>query len=96
MSLIDVTMEDGCIMLAMIVDSCEEGFYNVKFLNPTRNVDYFRFDKNVTRIQKECVSGFYESNDVTEAGYAEEIDGLYSKINSDEESVASDEDSDAD
>ncbi len=96
MTLIDVSMDDGRIMLARIVDSYDEGFYNVKFLNPTRNMDYFRFDKKVTRIQKECVSGFYESDDVTVAGYAEEIDELYSKIDSDEGSVASDRDSDTD
>lgn len=92
MSLIDVSMDDGTIMLAQIVESYDDG-YDVKFLTPTRNRDYFRFDKKPTRIQKECVSGFYETDDVTAAGYAEEIDGLYSQIDSD---VEDDYDSDSD
>ena len=53
MSLIDVAMEEGEIMLARIVDTLEDG-YNVQFLNPTRNEDYFRFDiKTTYKINKE-------------------------------------------
>lgn len=85
MSLIDVSMEDGTIMLARIAEEDEKG-YNVHFLTPTRNGDYFRFDKKLSYIEKECVSGFYESGDVTEAGYAEEIDGIYSKLEESDES----------
>jgi len=92
MSLIDVAMEEGEIMLARIVDTLEDG-YNVQFLNPTRNEDYFRFDKNISYIEKECVSGYYESNDVTVAGYAEEVGGLYSRLDEDDEEY-SDEDDD--
>ncbi len=94
MSLIDVSMEEGEIMLARIVETLEDG-YKVQFLTPTRNEDYFRFDKQITFIEKECVSGYYETDDVTMAGYAEEVGGLYSRLDEDEEEY-SDEDEDCD
>ncbi len=95
MSLIDVYMEDDTIMLARIVETLEDG-YGVNFLNPTRNRDYFRFDKKVSYIKNESISGYYETSDVTEAGYAEEVDGLYSVLDDsecdEEEDISSDED----
>jgi len=95
MSLVDVSMEGGEIMLARIVDTLEDG-YNVQFLTPTRNEDYFRFDKKSSYIEKECVSGYYETDDVTVAGYAEEVGGLYSRVDEDEDEYSDDEDEDCD
>lgn len=93
MSLIDVKMENGEVMLARIVDVLEHG-YEVQFLVPTRSEDYYRFEKDVTFIEYECVDGTYDTDDITAAGYAEEVAGLYSRIDEDEEDYEDDDECD--
>lgn len=90
MSLIDVSFEDDVVMLARIVDETENG-YNVNLLVPTRNSDYYRFEKDKTFVEFESVCGVYDTDDVTAAGYAEEIGGLYSVLDSDYSDAESDD-----
>lgn len=63
---------------AKIVEEKETTFV-IKYLNETDKLYegcmVFRFDSELSEIDKECVDGFYETSEIEEAGY-EKIDGV--------------------
>ena len=94
-TLVDVLIEeDGTEVdqLAKIVGETKKT-YQVRFMNPHKSGVY-RYDKEVTEIDKECVSGFYDSTDELDAGFVkveggyqpvEEYDGDYEPSEDDED-----------
>ena len=90
MSLVDIECEDGAIMLARILHTHDEGVM-VQFLEETRTPDIFKFNKEKTFIPKESITGYYDTDDLTQAGYTEVGDGKYTTIDSDYEPSEEDE-----
>ena len=76
-TLIDVNTEDG-VLLAKVVDETEDT-YSIKYLSPIKKKfnDHrvYDYDECVEEIEKECVSGFYDTGDEYVAGYLK-IDGV--------------------
>lgn len=78
MALIDVNVEDGGIMLARILCEKEEG-YLVQYLEETSRSGIYKFNKQKTLIPTEAVAGFYDTEDMAQAGYTECGDGRYTQ-----------------
>ena len=70
-TLIDVNTEDG-VLLAKIVDETEDT-YSIKYLSPIKrkynDLRVYDYDECTENIEKECVSGFYDTGDEAVAGY---------------------------
>lgn len=92
MSLIDVSCEDGSVMLARICEPIDTG-YMVQFLEESSD-SVFEFNKNKTMIEKNMISGFYDTDDMTEAGYTEIDSGRYTLEDSDYEPSSEEESED--
>lgn len=79
-TLIDVLVdEDGkeVHQVAKIVRETKKT-YHVKFMSPHKS-GLYRYDNELTEIEKECVSGFYDSTDEKDAGFVR-VDGGYQPI----------------
>lgn len=81
MSLIDVNVECGSQMLARICHPTENG-YIVQFLDEYKP-GIFKFDKNRIEIETSSISGFYDTDDMSQAGYTDIGDGKYTQDDSD-------------
>ena len=96
-TLIDVLVdEDGneITILAKIVGESKKT-YRVKFLNERSN-GLYKYDKEPTEIDKECVNGFYDSKDERDAGFVQVENGYYQPIEEydDDYDPSTDEESD--
>ena len=91
MSLVDVSCDDGSIMLARLLHPVDEGFM-VQFLEETSITNVFKFSNEETSIDKESITGYYDTDDLTQAGYNDTGDGKYTTADSDYE-PSEDEDS---
>ena len=103
-TLIDVNTEDS-VLLAKVVDETEDT-YRIKYLSPIKrkynDLRVYDYEECVEEVDKECVSGFYDTDDEAVAGYTqiegggfvlnEESDDDYDPT-SDEEEDESDEES---
>ena len=103
-TLIDVNTEDS-VLLAKVVDETEDT-YRIKYLSPIKrkynDLRVYDYEECVEEVDKECVSGFYDTDDEAVAGYTrvegggfvlnEESDDDYDPT-SDEEEEESDEES---
>ena len=110
--LIDVLIEDGCIMLAKIVDKISDREILVKFMNPLKrrynDLRVYNFSESSEIISVESISGYYDTDSASGAGYLSIGDGFiktcedeaYVPSSSDESNTESDsesyEDSDED
>ena len=77
--LINSDNDDDKYQLARIIKKTSSGF-KVQFLYETSTLyedrmSVFRFEKEVTEIEEESVSGYYDTADIEEAGYIK-IDGV--------------------
>ena len=82
--IIDVLVEtedddDNNSQLARIIKKTQSGF-KVQFLSETSilhedKMRVFRFDKHIDEIEEESVSGYYDTEDIEEAGYIK-IEGV--------------------
>lgn len=84
MSLVDVSCDDGSVMLARILHPSDEGFM-VQFLEETTTPNFFKFNKEKTFIDKESITGYYDTDDLTQAGYSDAGEGKYTTADSDYE-----------
>ena len=100
-TLVDVLVEeDGeeVTQLAKIVNESEKT-YHIRFLTP-RPTGLYKYDKEPMEIDKECISGFYDSTDEKDAGFIkveggyqpmDEYDDDYEPSEFDEETDSDDE-----
>jgi len=96
-TLIDVTVvnedDEEIIMLAKIVEECQDT-YKVRFMVHVKG-DLYNYEDEITEIIKESVSGFYDSTDVTDAGFVKTDEGYHQVDDDDDwEPAESDEESD--
>ena len=76
--------------------------YTVRYLSPTKKLHQgqvvYRWDEQTENVPHESISGFYETDDITQAGYVVYDNGTIVKDedSSDEDYVPSDEDDDSD
>lgn len=97
-TLIDVNTEDG-ILLAKIVDETEDT-YSIKYLSPIKrkynDLRVYDYEECAEDIEKECVSGFYDTGDETVAGYTPVEGGgfILNEDSDDDYDPTSDEDED--
>ena len=69
MSLIEVLTDDGN-QIAKIVDEKGDGGITIRYLVSYKKSDtLFRFEKKTYEIERENISGFYDTDDLTELGY---------------------------
>ena len=65
-------------MIAKIIEK-KEKTYKIKYLCETKKkhnmCNIFKFDKEVSEIEKECVDEFFETTDVEQVGF-EQIEGV--------------------
>ena len=106
--LIDVLIEDGCIMLAKIVDRVSDREIVVKFMNPLKrrynDLRVYNFSEFSEIIPIESISGYYDTDSASCAGYLSIGDGfiktcedeVYVPPPSDEEETDSESDSESD
>lgn len=76
--LVDSEGEDG-LHLARIIENTLNGF-KIQFLvgtsiNHEDRMEVFRFEKEISEISEDSVSGYYDTNDIEEAGYIK-IEGV--------------------
>ena len=71
-TLIDVLVDDDGNDIALVAKIVGESntSYHVKFLCERSN-GLYKYDKEPTEIEKECVSGFYDSKDERDAGFVQ-------------------------
>jgi hypothetical protein len=105
--LVDILMENDCVMLARVLGDTEDGAgLRVQFFVPIRKrhngQEMFDYEDEVTEVARESVCGRYESADERAAGYVrvgpdgfiEDIDDAYDYVpDEDEEESSSDEES---
>lgn len=69
---VDISLENGETCLAKIVEVKNNSFI-VKFLSETsktyEDCKIYKFDKDKTEIEKECVSGYYDTGDIEATGF---------------------------
>lgn len=93
MSLIDVQMDDGSVMLARVCYKEDDG-YTVQYLEETKSEGVFKFNKSKIHVDKDSVTGFYDTEDISQVGYSEIGDNRYVADDSDyEPSSESEQDS---
>jgi hypothetical protein len=90
----DEEQDDEIVLLAKIVGETEST-YKVKFMSPTKG-GLFRYENEVSEIEKESVCGYYDSTDEREAGYIPAHDECFEKIDDDEEYDPSESDDEDD
>jgi hypothetical protein len=96
MSLIDVNVEGGHTMIARIIEK-QKGGYLVHFLEETHQEGVFKFDTvNPVFVENETVSGFYDTDDLSVAGYVDLGSGKYTLDDSEYEPSSSEEDEESD
>ena len=96
MSLIDVNVEGGHTMIARIIEQ-QKGGYLVHFLEETRQEGVFKFDTvNPVFVENETVSGFYDTDDLSVAGYVDLGSGKYTLDDSEYEPSSSEEEDESD
>lgn len=97
-TLVDVLVEeDGSevIQVAKIVSETKKK-YHIKFLSPHTS-GLYRYDKDPIEIDKECISGFYDSTEEKDAGFIRVENGYYQPIEQyDDDYEPSEDDSDTD
>lgn len=95
--LIDVLIEDGCIMLAKIVDRVSDHEIVVKFMNPVKrrynDLRVYNFSESGEIIPVESISGYYDTDDTSMAGYLSIGDGFIKTC--EDEAYVPDEDEDS-
>ena len=95
MALVDVQCEDGAIMLARICKEHSDDTVTVQYLEELSASDNtFGFTSSKPRISRGLITGYYDSDDPCEAGYAEVEDGVYTLADSDYEPSEEDESED--
>ena len=71
--LIDVLTEDGCVMLAKIIDRVSDTDIVVKFMNPVKcryhDMRVYNFNEVGEIVPIESIAGYYDTDDVSLAGY---------------------------
>jgi len=87
-SLIDVAVfddehDDEIVLLAKVVGETES-IYKVKFMSPT-NDGLYRYDNEVSDVEKDSVCGYYDSPDERDAGFIPSHDDCFEKIDDDED-----------
>ena len=101
-SLIDVNVYDDehdeeIVLLAKIVGETQDT-YKVRFMSPTKG-GLYRYETEVSEVEKESVCGYYDSTDEHDAGFIPAHDGCFEKLDDDENydpSESDDEDDDDD
>lgn len=98
-SLIDVNVfdeeqDDEIVLLAKIVGETQDT-YKVRFMSPTKG-GLYRYENDVSEIDKESVCGYYDSNDERQAGFIPAHDGCFERIDDDDEYEPSDSEEDDD
>lgn len=101
-SLIDVNVYDDehdeeIVLLAKIVGETQDT-YKVRFMSPTKG-GLYRYETEVSEVEKESVCGYYDSTDEHDAGFIPAHDGCFEKLDDDEDydpSESDDEDDDDD
>jgi len=99
-SLIDVNgyydeHDEEIVLLAKIVGETQDT-YKVKFMSPTKG-GLYRYETEVSEVEKESVCGYYDSTDEHYAGFIPAHDGCFEKLDDDEDydpSESDDEDDD--
>ena len=86
-TLIDVNVFDESIkqditILAKIVEESKET-YKVKFMSPAKG-GLYRYEEKLTEVEKDAVSGFYDTDDERSAGFIPAHDGCFELIEDDE------------
>jgi hypothetical protein len=98
-SLIDVNVfdeeqDDEIVLLAKIVGETQDT-YKVRFMSPTKG-GLYRYENEVSEIDKESVCGYYDSKDERDAGFIPAHDGCFERIDDDDEYEPSDSEEDDD
>ena len=98
-SLIDVNIfdeeqDEEIILLAKIVGETQDT-YKVRFMSPTKG-GLFRYETEVSEVEKESVCGFYDSTDEREAGFIPAHDGCFERIDDDDDDYDPSESDDED
>lgn len=96
MSLVDVQCSDGAVMLARICEEHpEDDTVTLQFFEETSASDNtFGFTNQKTRLSRKSITGYYDSDDVSDAGYVEVDKGVYTLADSDYEPSEEDESED--
>lgn len=92
MALVDINVQDNGVMLARICYQTDSG-YMVQFLEESKP-GIFKFEKTKTEISNEEISGFYDTEDMSQAGYTDIGDGKYTQDDSDYNPSSEDESED--
>ncbi len=87
-SLIDVNVfdeeqDDEVVLLAKIVGETEST-YTVKFMSPTKG-GLYRYENEVSEVEKDTVTGYYDSTDERDAGFIPAHDNCFEKIDDEDE-----------
>ncbi len=79
----DEEQDDEIVLLAKIVGETEST-YKVKFMSPTKG-GLYRYENEVSEVEKVSVSGYYDSTDERDAGFIPAHDNCFEKIDDDDE-----------
>ena len=91
----DEEQDDEIVLLAKIVGETHDT-YKVRFMSPTKG-GLYRYENDVSEIEKESVCGYYDSTDEYQAGFIPAHDGCFERLDGDDEYEPSDsEDEDDD
>ena len=82
-NIFDDAQDDEIVLLAKIVGETEST-YKVKFMSPTKG-GLYRYDNEVSEVEKDSVSGYYDSTDERDAGFIPAHDNCFEKIDDDDE-----------
>jgi hypothetical protein len=89
-----VELDDGTQTTCLArIESENKNSYVVRYLTPKNNV--YAYENEVYTIDKDCVSGFYDSTNEEDAGL-QKVAGGWIKVDSDSEYVPSESDTDTD
>lgn len=90
----DEDQDEEIVLLAKIVGETQDT-YKVRFMSPTKG-GLFRYETEVSEVEKESVCGFYDSTDEREAGFIPAHDGCFEKIEDDDDYDPSESDDEDD
>lgn len=93
----DEEQDEEIVILAKIVGETQDT-YKVRFMSPTKG-GLYRYENEVSEVDKDSISGCYDSKDERDAGFIPAHDGCFEKLNDDDDyepSESEEEESDDD
>ena len=90
----DEDQDEEIVLLAKIVGETRDT-YKVRFMSPTKG-GLYRYETEVSEVEKESVCGYYDSTDERDAGFIPAHDGCFERLDDDEDYVPSESDDEDD